>query len=67
MIGHQDRRGAASPLTIDLCRVKVQLSNTSNHFHARGKTGAGYDLPQLALRHGYISALGRDAKVHPKK
>jgi hypothetical protein len=29
--------------------------------------GAGYDLARLALRHGYISARGRDAKVHPEK
>src|SRR6266478_4406379 len=29
--------------------------------------GAGYDLPQPGLRHGHISAPGRDAKVYPEK
>jgi len=30
-------------------------------------TALAMNLPQPALRYGYISARGRDAKVHPEK
>ena len=56
--------------TPDLCRVKVQLSNTSNHSMFGAKLALAMTYRSLrygSLRHGYISALGRDAKVHPQK